>query len=104
MAERKTNPSPKQVAVAIRGFIGKHKELVDSQQFQDSTAFAESEYIHQLCHRAPSDIGSSTSEQAAAACFQRILGVHEFLRVLRTLADSPVTRNTPEPTNLDHTK
>ena len=104
MAERKLNPSPKQTAQAIPRFIAKHRELIDGQQFQDSLFFAEAEYIHRLCERAPSDISTSSSEQAAAACFQRILGVHEFIRTLRGLSENPPAPKPTESTNLQHTK
>lgn len=104
MADKRLNPTPKQTAMEIRGFIGKHRELVDSQQFQDSLFFAEAEYIHQLTRLAPSNIIASSSEQAAAACFQRILGAHEFVRTLRNLSESPPAPKPSLPTNLDHTK
>ena len=104
MADKRINPTPKQVAQAVPSFIAKHRELVDAQQFQESIFFAEAEYTHRLCSIAPADIGASSSEQAAAACFQRILGVHEFIRTLRNLSEEPAKPKAPEPTNLDHTK
>jgi hypothetical protein len=96
--------NPKQRAQAMKGFITKHRDLVDSMQFQMSLDYAEAQYVHTLCELAPSDIRASSTEQAAAACFQRILGMHDFIKVMKNLSEKPSAAKQQEQLNLDHTK
>jgi len=96
--------TPKQTALKVKGFITKHRQILDTQQFQESLGIAEAEYVHRLCERAPSDISSSSSEQAAAACFQRILGMHEFIIVLKNLSETPQAPKARVSDNLEQTK
>lgn len=77
--------------------------MVDSDVFERAVEYAEMEYTEALCRLAPSSIAASSSEVAAAACFQRIMGMQEFIKTLRNLSETPTI---PKPTvstdNLKH--
>ena len=72
--------------------------------FQRSIEYAELQYHDALCKLAPSSIDSSGNIQASAACFQRLLGVHEFIRTLRNLSENPELTKKQSSDNLDYTK
>ncbi|HUD73899.1 MAG TPA: hypothetical protein VMQ76_02425, partial [Terracidiphilus sp.] len=58
---------------------------------------------HSLCELAPKDVDSSSNIQASAACFQRILGMHEFIGVMKKLAEPrPTITAVKTGDNLEH--
>lgn len=76
---------------------------MESVEFERALQFAEMEYTESLCRLAPSSIAASSSEIAAAACFQRIMGMHEFIKTLRNLSETPTLSKKLESTdNLQH--
>ena len=77
--------------------------MMETDTFERAIAFAEMEYTESLCRLAPSSITASSSEIAAAACFQRIMGMHEFIRTLRNLSETPTApARTKTDDNLQH--
>lgn len=106
MAEVKTtipNLAPKARFQAIARAIGDHRSMMETPQFQRAVDYAEAEYVHSLCELAPKDVDSSSNIQASAACFQRILGMHEFIGVMKKLGEPrPVIKPTTSGDNLKH--
>lgn len=83
------NPSPKWRFLQSKDFIAAHRDLMDSEEFQRSVDCGLAQYIRGLVDTAPGDVTSSTYMAASASLFQRVVGVHEFLSVLRNLSEMP---------------
>lgn len=78
--------------------------MVDLVEFERAIHYAELEYTATLCRLAPSSISESSSEIAAAACFQRVMGMNEFIRTLRNLSEKAQPPLARPSDNLDPTK
>jgi hypothetical protein len=107
MPEPKTtmpvNLAPKARFQNIARAVGDHRAMMETPQFHRAIDYAEAEYVHTLCELAPKDVDSSSNLQASAACFQRILGMHEFIGVLKKLAEPrPAIKPSPSGDNLEH--
>ena len=74
------NPSPKTRFQSARSNVESHRSLMQRDDLQRSIDAALLEYQAQVCLR--------TNEQMAGAGHLRMLGVHEFLQVLRHLGES----------------
>lgn len=69
--------------------ISKHRALVDSNEFQRALDYAQMQYVRGIVDTAPTEVTGATYMAASASLFQRIVGVHEFIGVLRTLSEVP---------------
>lgn len=78
--------------------------MVDLVEFERAIHYAELEYTAALCKLAPASISESSSEVAAAACFQRVMGMNEFIRILRNLSEKALLFPARPSDNLDPTK
>lgn len=75
-----TNPSPRDRFQLSGENISKHRNLVDSNEFQRAIDFAMLEYA--------SIVAMQVKEaNSAAASGLRILGAHEFVHILRNLSE-----------------
>lgn len=83
------NPSPKWRFLQSKEFVEKHRELVDSDEFQRAVDYGLAQYLRGLVDTAPNDISSSTYMASSASLFQRVVGAHEFLSVVRNLSEVP---------------
>lgn len=96
MSQIVKNPTPKQRFQSNPKLLTPHRDLVASPAFELSVDYAMLEYERQLS-LVPFD-----NFNACAAAHLRKVGAHEFLQVLRNLAESSVPE-TPKPIgNLDH--
>jgi hypothetical protein len=90
-----TNPPPKSRFQESGGNISQHRDLLQNAAFEKSIDWAFLQFQHQLC-----------SEQGdlnvCASKYLRLQGAHEFVRVLRSLAESQVMDVTQAITNLNH--
>ena len=98
------NLSPKARFLLVKKFIADHRNMVDTDAFQRAIDCAEAQYVHRLCELAPTSISASSNEIAAAACFQRIMGMHEFVGIMRNLSETPPKPVATESDNLKQTK
>jgi hypothetical protein len=83
------NPSPKWRFMQSEQNISKHRQLVDSPEFDRAIDFAQMQYIRGLVETAPQDISGTTYMAVSASLFQRVVGMQEFVKVLRHLAETP---------------
>lgn len=74
------NPSPKSRFMLSADNITKHRNLVDSREFERGVDFALLEYQAQLMQYA-------TDGNGAAAVGIKLRGVHEFLQTFRLLGE-----------------
>jgi hypothetical protein len=94
--------SPKQRFQRIRNAVSDHRAMLEVPAFERALDSAEAEYVHRLCELAPKDVDSSSNIGASAACFQRILGMHEFVSVLKKLSENPTVPKFVTQDNLQH--
>lgn len=71
------NPSPKTRFLSSDQNVGKHRDMVDSNEFQRAADFALMEYQAILCQR----------ESNPAVLGMKIMGAQEFLQTLRLLSE-----------------
>lgn len=96
MSQIVKNPTPKQRFQEIKNVPTGHRDLIQLAQFQLSVDFALLEYERQLS-MVPFD-----NFNACAAAHLRKVGAHEFLSVLRNLAESSVPEAAKGDGNLNH--
>jgi len=96
MSQIVKNPTPKQRFQSNPKALTSHRDLIASDQFQQSTDFALLEFERQLS-MVPFD-----NFNACAAAHLRKVGAHEFLSVLRNLAESSVPEAAKGDGNLNH--
>lgn len=95
------NPSPKnRFRNSPAPVISKHRDLVSSDQFDMTSDFAMLELVKNIVSQGETN---PTNPNAAIAGFYRIMGAHELLSAMKTLAEAPtVTKAESTPANLDH--
>lgn len=97
LPDRIVNPTPKTRFMASDQNVTKHRQLVDSREFERGVDFALMEYQTQL-------MGAVTDGNHAAAVALKLRGAHEFLQIFRMLGEqvripkvSPMQDHLPEP-------
>jgi hypothetical protein len=92
------NPSPKARFQESADNVSKHRDLIQTREFQRAVDFALLQYAAKLHDETNGNLN------VAAGAHLRMTGAHEFLFTLRNLAEStdfPARR--AETPNLDHT-
>lgn len=90
-----TNPSPKTRFLQIKSCIDAHVNLVQRPDFTLALDTAEKELLWQKS----TENGTAND---AAANYYRLQGAHQFIRILKTLAEQPRPLPTAEPTGISH--
>jgi len=94
-----TNPAPKSQFMESKDNISKHRNMIESGEFQRAIHYALLQYDWNLCSQMPQDLGG------AGANFLRSQGARQFLDVLLKLAEMPpVPLAENRIVNLDHSK
>lgn len=75
--------------------ISKHREMLQSREFERAIDWGLLQYSKMLCDE-PGDLNQCASKHL------RMQGAHEFVRVMFNLAESPVAALTNDIMNLDH--
>lgn len=94
-----TNPSAKARFMASPDNITKHREMVDSREFERAIDFGLMQYQQRLAFT----LADETNSNAAAAAALKMKGAMEFVTELRMLGEAP--RPIPTPArgdNLNH--
>lgn len=93
-----TNPSPKKRFQESTDNISKHRDLIQSREFQRACDFAILQYASRLQDETNGNLN------AAAAAHLRMTGAQEFLWTMRNLSEAAeFTAKRTETPNLDHT-
>jgi hypothetical protein len=91
-----TNPQPKQRFQNSGDNVSRHRDMIDSTEFQRAADFGMLQYAAYL--------GSQVSDgnSAMAVGFQ-LKGAHDFLMTLRNISEAPALPARIPSSNLDHT-
>ena len=84
MAQVPVNPSPKQRFQAIKHCVDAHRELMQRPDMAASLDAAFNELQWELCG---GNLTQGVDGNSAAAKFYKLMGAHEYIRTLRTLAE-----------------
>ena len=76
------NPSPRAKFLAIKACVDAHRNLIERQDFNLALEYAERQYLWEKA-------ATNGTANDAAANFYKFQGVHEFIRILKTLAEQP---------------
>ena len=90
------NPTPKQKFAETPMRVSRHRQLIESEAFDQAADAAMPEYERQLS-MVPFD-----NFNACAAAHLRKVGAHEFLQTFRNLCETPTTPMIKLNDNLDH--
>ncbi len=93
------NPSPKQKFLGIKHCVDAHRELMQRPDLATSLEQALLQLQWEICG---GNLQGTIDGNGAAARFYKLLGAHEFLRILKTLAEVPTVLPTPTPGEIDH--
>ena len=94
MATPSLNPSPKSIFLKNSGFITDHRALIESDAYQRAETFALLQLMRMLAAKASAD------PSIAAANHFALVGVHQYLDVLRNLSETQVVIARRDPDNL----
>jgi hypothetical protein len=98
------NPTPKARFQGSTNNITAHRKMVELPEFDRGIDFAKLQYLQYLTDTAPADLMSQNYLAACAACFQRVMGMNEFVSVLRNLSETPTLPPKVGSDNLTHQK
>lgn len=91
------NPSPKARFQESQDNIKRHRDMLQSREFERACDFSLLQYTSRLQSQTDGNLN------AAAAAHLRLTGALEFLAVFRNLAESyEVSSRNTESSNLDH--
>ena len=100
MDQPTVNPSPRARFKAVKHCVDQHRELIARQDFQIALDYSLQQMLWEMTGGAgPVQVIGND----AAAGFYRLQGASEFIRILKTLAESPVIVPTPDPGEISHT-
>ena len=91
------NPTPKARFLESKDNIAAHHKLLDERATERGIDFALMQYARELADNPPNDMTN------CAAHWLRLQGAHDFVKVLKTLAEVPAPVKRVETPNLDHT-
>lgn len=77
------NPSPKQRFIATKAYVDAHRDFCQRPDLQRALDFALAQYAWELCAM------DMDGNKAAQNQF-KLTGAHEFVRTLKSLAETPM--------------
>jgi len=95
MNEPLKNPTPAQRFRESSDNISKHRDMVDSREFQRAVDYGLLEYQHTLCNNIPDG-------NTAVGVGLRMLGATEIIRLIRNLSETAPPKPTIIQAGLDH--
>lgn len=97
MSKVVTNPTPKKRFQESTDNISKHRDLIQTREFERASDFAMLQYAARLQEETNGNLNS------AAAAHLRMTGAQEFLSIFRNLGESvELPTHRVETPNLDH--
>lgn len=90
-----TNPTPKARFQESGDNISKHREFLQTKEFERAIDWALLQFQFRLCEEG-GDLNQCASKHL------RMQGAHEFILTLRMLAETPMRETIANITNLDH--
>lgn len=82
------NPDPKDRFQSIDGNVSKHKKLLEDHSFERAIDFAILQYNRELANR-------NTDQYQAIKMAAKLEAIQEFVLILRTLAEKPMSFTVP---------
>lgn len=96
------NPSPKAKFLAIKQCVDRHAELVQRPDLQTGLEQAFLQFQWELCG-GNLHLGTNATGNEAAASYYKLLGVHEFIRTFKLLAQAPMPAKPETSGDISHT-
>lgn len=91
-----TNPTPKQALLLSKAAVSAHRELMQNPSLLVSIECAQAQFVRLLTDQRTSD------GNIAAQNFFKLEGMHQFIDILKNLAETISLPTSNKPPSIDH--